>query len=114
MVFGNLNPNALPQKPQAKAETAVEKLAEVAAATTQSTTQQQLSKQVAQPPATQKTSTVNVLPMGGGTGQSGGSPQSQTMSSGSLSGNKIPFLYASNDDNFLTLYSKMVYSIVDA
>lgn len=114
MVFGNLNPNALPQKPQAKAETAVEKLGNVVPATTQSTTRQQLSKQVAQPPATQKTSTVNVLPMGGGTGQSGGSPQSQTTSSGSLSGNKIPFLYASNDDNFLTLYSKMVYSIVDA
>ena len=114
MVFGNLNPNALPQKEQSKVETQTQQSPTVTPGTAQATTSQQLSKQVAQPPATQKTSTVNVLPMSGGSGQSGGSPQSQTMSSGSLSGNKIPFLYANNDDNFLTLYSKMVYSIVDA
>jgi len=86
----------------------------VTAASTQSTTQQQIAQTVAQPPVQQQAQ-VNVLPINLGNQQqpqrptSSGAPQPAQMSSGRQS----PSMNASNDDNFLTLYSKMVYNIVD-
>jgi hypothetical protein len=80
---------------------------------TQAATAQQVSQTVAQPPPQQQ-SQVNVVPINLGSQQpqrptSSGSPQPAQMSSGRQS----PSMNASNDDNFLTLYSKMVYNIVD-
>ena len=87
----------------------------VAVASTQSTTQQQIAQTVAQPPPQQQPQ-VTVLPMNLGNQQqqsqkptSSGAPQPAQMSSGA----QAPSMNSSNDDNFLTLYSKMVYNIVD-
>lgn len=82
----------------------------VMAAATQASSQQQVAQQVAQPPTTIQTSDVNVMPMNM-SGEGGG--QVQTVDSGTIQGGTIPFLLATNEDNFLTLYSKMVYNIVD-
>lgn len=86
----------------------------VAPATTPATTTQQIAQTVAQP--AQQQPQVNVLPINLGNQQqqpqkpaSSGAPQPAQMSSG----RQAPSMNASNDDNFLTLYSKMVYNIVD-
>lgn len=88
----------------------------VAAATTQQQTQQQIAQQVAQPPATQSKPRVNVVPM------NVSSPQAQSTPVGSQvpappilskGGASVPFLTSTNHDNFLTLYSKIVYNLVD-
>lgn len=87
----------------------------VAAAQTQATTQQQIAQTVSQPP-TQQAPQVNIAPM------NIAGPQAQSAKSGdsiapppvmSKGGVTVPFLSPSNHDNFLTLYSKMVYNIVD-
>ena len=87
----------------------------VAAAQTQATTQQQVAQTVSQPPVQQK-SQVNIAPL------NVAGPQTQSTKSGdtaapppvmSKGGVTVPFLSSSNHDNFLTLYSKMVYNIVD-
>lgn len=97
-----------PPKPQQTTPT-------VAAAQTQATTQQQIAQVVSQPPV-QQTPQVNIAPM------SVAGPQTQPTKSGdsvtpppvmSKGGVTVPFLSPSNHDNFLTLYSKMVYNIVD-
>jgi hypothetical protein len=86
----------------------------VAAAPTPAATTQQIAQTVAQPPPQQQ-SQVNVVPINLGSQQqpqrpaSSGVPQPAQMSSG----RQAPSMNASNDDNFLTLYSKMVYNIVD-
>jgi len=101
---GGNKPVATPQKPPT-----------VAAAQTQATTQQQIAQTVSQPPV-QQAPQVNIAPM------SVAGPQAQPTKSGdsvapppvmSKGGVTVPFLSPSNHDNFLTLYSKMVYNIVD-
>jgi hypothetical protein len=86
----------------------------VAAASTPAATTQQIAQTVSQP--AQQQSQVNVVPINLGNQQqqpqsppSSGAPQQAQMSSG----RQAPSMNASNDDNFLTLYSKMVYNIVD-
>jgi lysozyme len=97
-----------PPKPQQTTPT-------VAAAQTQATTQQQIAQTVSQPPV-QQAPQVNIAPM------NIAGPQAQPTKSGdsvapppvmSKGGVTVPFLSPSNHDNFLTLYSKMVYNIVD-
>jgi len=75
-----------------------------------------LATSIAQPPPSQSSEpTVNILPMDMTGGQqpqgSGGgispSPSKQT------TGPSMPLLPSGNPDNFLVLYSKMVYNIVD-
>jgi len=76
---------------------------------------QQRAASVAQPPPTQVASSVNVLPINlsstqqqsGGGGQVISSPPSQK------NGPSVPLLPSSNPDNFLVLYSKIVYNVVD-
>ena len=87
----------------------------VVAAPNQSQTQQQVAQAVSQPPTQQK-SQVTVAPM------NMASPQTQSAGQGgksipppqmSVGGVSVPFFSSSNTDNFLTLYSKIVYNIVD-
>ncbi len=86
----------------------------VTAAPTQAATQQQVAQQVSQPPPSQQKPQVNVLPLNTGTPQSQ-KPRGQRPSPAPnmTSGNNAPFLPSTNHDNFLTLYSKIVYNIVD-
>ena len=87
----------------------------VAAAPTQAETAQQVSQTVAQPPPQQQ-SQVNVLPMNLGSAQPQQPQKSATPSSpppAMSSGRNLINLSSTNHDNFLTLYSKMVYNIVD-
>jgi hypothetical protein len=97
------------------APTTLQKPSTVAAAQTQATTQQQIAQTVSQPPV-QQAPQVNIAPM------NVAGPQAQPTKSGdsvapppvmSKGGVTVPFLSPSNHDNFLTLYSKMVYNIVD-
>ena len=70
---------------------------------------------VSQPPPSQQQQQPVVMPInlgGGGQQQSGGG--SSGGGGGSQgSGPSVPFLPTSNPDNFLVLYSRMVYNIVD-
>jgi hypothetical protein len=87
----------------------------VVAAPTQAATAQQVSQTVAQPPPQQQ-SQVNILPMNLGSAQPQQSRKSATPSSpppAMSSGRNLINLSSTNHDNFLTLYSKMVYNIVD-
>lgn len=74
---------------------------------------------VAQPPPSQATPSVNVLPIDLSTsGQqapasSGSSPSSGVSSPPGSTGPTAPFLPSGNPDNFLVLYSRIVYNIVD-
>lgn len=81
----------------------------------QQQTAQQVAQTVSQPPA-QQSSRVTVAPM------DMTSPQTQSRKVGDQSipppamnkgGVTVPFLSSSNSDNFLTLYSRIVYNIVD-
>jgi len=76
---------------------------------------QQVAQTVSQPPA-QQPSTVTVAPM------NMASPQTQSTKMGDKAiqrpvmnkgGVTVPFISSSNNDNFLTLYSRIVYNIVD-
>ena len=87
----------------------------VAAAPTSAANTQQIAQTVAQP--AQQQPQVTVLPMAMNAGStppppkppsSGGSP-APNMTGGRM----LPHLSSTNHDNFLTLYSKMVYNIVD-
>jgi hypothetical protein len=87
----------------------------VAPAPTQAATSQQVSQTVAQPPPQQQ-SQVNILPMNLGSAQPQQSQKSAAPSSpppAMSSGRNLITLSSANHDNFLTLYSKMVYNIVD-
>jgi len=94
---------APPQKPK------------VAAAPTPASTQQQIAQTVSRAP-TPQSAQINIAPLNVAGPQaqstSGGEPMAPppVMSKGGVS---VPFLPSSNYDNFLTLYSKMVYNIVD-
>jgi hypothetical protein len=81
----------------------------------QQQTAQQVAQSVSRPPV-QQPSQINVAPM------NMASPQTQSTKMGdktiqppimSKGGVSVPFLSSSNNDNFLTLYSKLVYNIVD-
>ena len=85
----------------------------VNAAPTQAVTQKQLAQQVAQPPVIQTQPQVNMVPLNMNQQGAQGMQKPPTTSVGKASGPSIPFLPSSNTDNFLTLYSKMVYNIVD-
>jgi muramidase (phage lysozyme) len=87
----------------------------VTPAPTPAATQQQIAQTVSQPPV-QQTSQITVAPM------NMASPQTQSTKVGdnaipppamSKGGISVPFLSSSNNDNFLTLYSRIVYNIVD-
>lgn len=74
-----------------------------------------VAQTVAQPPPAPQT-TVTVAPVNvaspqtqSGGGQQKTIPPTQKMTGGG----SVPFLRSSNDDNFLTIYSKMVYNVVD-
>ena len=88
----------------------------VAAATTQQQVTQKTAQQVAQPPASQAKPQVNVVPMNVSSAQAQSTPVgSQVPAPPILSkgGASVPFLTSTNHDNFLTLYSKIVYNLVD-
>ncbi len=74
------------------------------------------AKAIAQPPK-KAAPTVNVLPMDiptSGQGQQAAPKTSSApISTPASSGQSIPIIPSSNPDNFLVLYSKMVYNIVD-
>ena len=98
-----------------KPQTTPQKPSTVAAAQTQATNAQQVAQSVSRPP-TQQPAQVTVAPM------NMASPQTQSTKVGdkaipppvmSKGGVTLPFLSSSNNDNFLTLYSKIVYNIVD-
>ena len=91
------------------------RLSQVAPGTGQQQTAQQVAQTVAQPPPQQQTQ-VTVAPM------NMASPQTQSRKVGeqipaapimNKGGVTLPFLSSSNNDNFLTLYSRIVYNIVD-
>ena len=70
---------------------------------------------VSQPPPSQQQQQPIIMPInlgGGGQQQSGGGGMSGPPPSQG-SGPSVPFLPAGNPDNFLVLYSRMVYNIVD-
>jgi hypothetical protein len=118
MVFGNINlQNTSPANSKPESEPV-----QVVPASTQAATQQQQIRTIAQPPPQQQPQ-VNYLPIG----TSGGGQQTQQQSPGGGGGGggisappspqqkgpTQPFLSPSNPNNFLTLYSRMVYNIVD-
>ena len=101
-------------QPTGTVDTALQK-STVTPAATQATNAQQVAQSVSRPP-TQQPAQVTVAPM------NMASPQTQSTPAGGKSipppqmakgGVSVPFLTSSNDDNFLTLYSKLVYNIVD-
>lgn len=89
----------------------------VTAAPTPAATQQQIAKTVSQPPASQSQPQVTIAPLSMGSQESGGTQKPPALppmkSGGNGDSGGVPFLPAGNSDNFLTLYSKMVYNIVD-
>ena len=71
---------------------------------------------VSQPPPSQQQQQPIVMPIdlsGGGQQQSGGGGGGGGPAPSQGSGPSVPFLPTSNPDNFLVLYSRMVYNIVD-
>ena len=97
------------------ATTATPTKSNVTAAPTQATNAQQVAQSVSRP-AVQQAPQITVAPM------DMSSPQTQSTKMGdkvmpppvvNKGGSSVPFLSSSNHDNFLTLYSKLVYNIVD-
>lgn len=75
-----------------------------------------LGIQISQPPPSQQQQQPVVMPInlgGGGQQQSGGGSSGGGGGGSQGSGPSVPFLPTSNPDNFLVLYSRMVYNIVD-
>lgn len=90
---------------------------QVQAAPTQSTTAQQVSQQVAQQPGANQPSQPLMVPINLTNQQ----PQQQTQPSPpppppiiSNDGTKIPNIGSTNFDNFLTLYSRITYNVVES
>jgi hypothetical protein len=111
-----INPATVtPQTTQAVAQQRQQQIAQVSQAVAQQ--RQQQIAQVSQPVQTQPQ--VNYIPID----MSGGGKQTQQSSSSgegisappptSQSGPTVPFLSSSNSDNFLVLYSRMIYNLVD-
>ena len=86
---------------------------QVAAAPTSTQARQQIAQQVSQPPAAQQPVVMPINLGGGGQQQSGGGSSGGGGGGSQGSGPSVPFLPAGNPDNFLVLYSRMVYNIVD-
>ena len=89
--------------------------AQVAAASTTAQARQQIAQQVAQAPASQQQQQPIVMPIdmsGAAQQQTGGGGVSAPPST-QRNGPSVPLLPAANTDNFLVLYSRMVYNIVD-
>jgi hypothetical protein len=87
----------------------------VSPAPVQQQTQQQIAQTVSQPPV-QQAPQVNIAPLNIAAPQAQSAKVGETMAPPpimSKGGVTVPFLSSSNHDNFLTLYSKMVYNIVD-
>lgn len=86
-------------------------------ALTQAEMQQRVAQKVSQPPPSQSEPQVNImsLDMTGGQKQQQSSAMTAPPPGGAekSSGPTIPLLPASNPENFLVLYSRMVYNIVD-
>jgi hypothetical protein len=85
---------------------------QVAPAPTQSAAQQQIAQQVSRPAAAPQSVVMPIDMSGGGQQRTGGGGMSGPPPSQG-SGPSVPFLPAGNPDNFLVLYSRMVYNIVD-
>jgi hypothetical protein len=90
----------------------------VATSLSQQQIKEQVAQQVSQPPPSQQQGQVNFMPIdlsggqqqqqsSGGTGAVSSPPPSQK------SGPTVPILPSNNPDNFLVLYSRMVYNVVD-
>ena len=111
--FSGASPPQL-QQAAVTADTTQQTKPTVEPAKTQSENNQIAAQTVAQPPPTPET-TVSVAPVSAAAPQtqSGGSqkmiPPRQRLEGGA----SVPFLTSSNNDNFLTLYSRMVYNVVD-
>ena len=120
--YGNIMPvlqkekGLEPQTPDPKVTTP--EVPNVMPATMKKEDQQQIAQTVSQPPAS-TTPQVTVAPLnlsspqpqGGGGGAGGGAISGG--GGGKQTGPSVPLLNPSNSDNFLLLYSKMVYNIVD-
>ena len=89
--------------------------AQVAAAPTTTEARQKIAQQVAQPPPSQQQQQPIVMPidMSGVTQQQTGGGGVSAPPSTQRNGPSVPLLPAANTDNFLVLYSRMVYNIVD-
>ena len=87
--------------------------AQVATAPTSTQARQQIAQQVSQPPAAQQPVVMPINLGGGGQQQTGGGGGMSGPPPSQGSGPSVPFLPAANTDNFLVLYSRMVYNIVD-
>lgn len=78
-----------------------------------------MATKVSQPPQSQAAPSVNILPLDFSTQMpqqapsSSGSPSSGPSAPAGSKGPTAPFLPAGNADNFLILYSKIIYNIVD-
>lgn len=105
----------LGSQPKGTVDATPQKPSTVAPAQTQSANQQQVAQTVSRPPV-QQTPQITVAPM------NMASPQTQSTSAGgkvippaqmTKGGVTVPFFSSSNNDNFLTLYSKIIYNIVD-
>jgi hypothetical protein len=90
----------------------------VSASTSQQQIKEQVVQKVSQPPPTQQQGQVNFMPIdlsggqqqqqsSGGNGAVSSSPPSQKV------GPTVPMLPSNNPDNFLVLYSRIVYNVVD-
>lgn len=102
---GDQKPPGTTTKPQGKPT--------VIPAPTQQMVQQQIAQQVSQPPASQMAPQINVMPMNASGQQSTTKPIQDSVTVGGNKSHQVSFLPSTNPDNFLTLYSKMVYNIVD-
>lgn len=74
-----------------------------------------LATKISQPPPTQSQQEINIMPLnvpGGQQAANEGSTLTQPPQQ-QKNGPSVPFLPSSNPDNFLVLYSRMVYNIVD-
>lgn len=111
-VAGKPGEKGTPGKPGVDGKPGQVSAVAVAPAPQQAQVQQQVAQQVAQPAFVMQSPQVNILPMSG----SGSKPQSQgspILPMEKMGGQQVPLLLSTNTDNFLTLYSKMVYNIVD-
>lgn len=88
---------------------------QISAAPSTAQARQQAAQQVAQAPASQQMQQPVVLPIDltGGTQQQTGGGGMTAPPPSQKNGPSVPFLPAANTDNFLVLYSRMVYNIVD-
>ena len=84
--------------------------------TSQAQMQQQAAQSVAQPPVQQQQSQVTVAsPINASSPQTQSSSSPKTIPPPNMQkgGVTVPFFTSSNDDNYLSLYSRLVYNIID-